>query len=431
MSLDDQFLELESVFKELDSRIDLKTNTVNRLFNLDLSSINSKFNNENGLKAHENYLNKHRESLLNQLIAKRDAQLNEVNDLVRNQFNNDILNDYEFRRRNWLISQIHNSIKNNFICFNKSNTICLESVLNRYDFSMPFDLRKMIKYSNFLVTRKEFKLNLDDETFKAPIYDQFDFLSLPSNKLFVYTQREIDNLTKMLVIDQHGAILHSKTLVQENGDFLEDIFHLTSNSIVRLFQNEDDAIDKFSNVEIYSFKLELLRSFKFKREFFYDIVINNDEFGFKSVLNSKILIYDNCRSKLNYINLNLDENDIVFKTHNTLRLINLSKENFYFLKRNSQSKYEMLFIVDRKRGVKTASIQIKPRYLFLSVRFDKKSQIYDVDDDYFVNVYGANGNLLYNIEPGLHLFNDFLFTNRNNLLFYISSIENFISFDEY
>jgi hypothetical protein len=436
MNVNNLFVELQNKFNLIDSGVDAKIKIVNELHELDCEKINNKFE----LNYIINGLNEYREVALKEINEKRITQINDMNEFcskivktLNEHFVNGSQDPESFKKHSGLyehlIEEQGNYMKNSSVYFMRSRVKNVLNLLSKFKFTQPFDFFKLNKYSDFIMTKKRIRLNLANlpsnyDSCNLSFIDRKRFLILPANRIFVCAK--IKNFFyEMLIVDQDGRILYSREFRMEFEQF--KIFKTTSSHIIRLFRNKDES-GLHSNVEIYSFKLELSHSFKLDISYYSNFIISNNEIAFQNNFErSKILIYNLDHLRSIYINLNTEISNGFFYIYDpfSYKLLHFNNEKLFFFKNG-----EIINIIDRGSLLILANISVCT-YRKNYFKFDRYSQIYDLnDEENVIHVYNANGAMSFDL-PLKEKFKSLRFTLKDTIVYNQKSSEDFIEFDEY
>lgn len=420
MNLDDDFKLIETKLANLNKKIRVKCSKINSFYNYDLNKIkNKQANADISLTTYQNYLNEHRDFLLQQIYAKRKIELNQINEIMESNCSID--------KKYAAISKIRVNLEQNFFYLKSNALICLKDLLNKHEFDKKFDIRHIIKYEKLLVLKKQFKNNFDEDYCINSLNKFQNFLLLPSNHIFIYVTNDV--FAKMLIIAKDGCIKYSKEFVGgKNFSIYQNKFYSNRTNIFRFYQNEDDESDRYTYCEIYNFKLETVGHIKFNKELSFDVVFGNHDIAFGGIRNNNIQIYDTNKFTTTRLSFIFE----VFETRNKFNLVHMNKNYLYFVRLSVHAHCDMVLIMDRFSRNEVHSFYIKPRSYSTSVFFDRYSQIYDYDfENREINVYYSNGDFLYKIKTTRNIFENFRFSCLDKLIYNSTVANEFIEFDEY
>ena len=191
--------------------------------------------------------------MLKELITKRDEELNQVN----------------FQKKNLSeLKSLAESINSKHLVFAKGLASVYESILFRSKLSYPFKFAQLVKYEKLMKNKKQYclskALDLFDQNFKfiKNHEGQISIDVLSSDLIFiyrdVYAEGWVKNQIYLGVLNHSGEIIHSKSILKQDKQFLRYKFKVNATNIIAL--NEIDSI-----VEIFNFKLELVHYIKLDR----------------------------------------------------------------------------------------------------------------------------------------------------------------------
>lgn len=319
-------------------------------------------------------LNEYRQSLLNQLIEKRNSQLAQINEQK-----DESLND-----RGLFMEKVEASVKPNTPYFNKSDSSFLYNfIVNKFRFNQIFDFMQIQKYYSFIFIEKNIYLNIPDsltiKTLNGIAATQFYIL--PNNHMLMLVETE--KLTDMLiVVDKNGKLKHSLEF-GEKDDFQELGF--SDSKIIRLFEKRESVTRTY--IEIYSFELKLINSFCLNCLYRFFITYKNLVL-FTDIYSNKCLFYDVELKKFKNLKLNLNQ------TETRSELFHYDGAYYYIC--NEDEGY--VYIVDHKTLELHATIKINHTQTSLHYfRIDKSKNV--IFFDYMakqVNIYDSNGKFIVN-----------------------------------
>ena len=192
---------LEEKFHNLDSRLNsnAKQELANVIYTRDLGRIEHLFSAKK--QRYENGLNERRHEMLDQLIQKRNAQLNEINEFMQSsqQIN---LSELE---------SLQKSIKQNYSAFAKGLASVFESIMFRAKLFNPLKLAQLGKYTHLM--RNEVTVSLAKVEHLIDIwFIYYHFVHvLPSNRIFIFFPKK----GSMVVLNKSGDLIRLKELQQE------------------------------------------------------------------------------------------------------------------------------------------------------------------------------------------------------------------------
>ena len=330
-NLDEKFKTLDAKFKNLDAKLNSKIDSINRDYTNDEDKI------KNLQDRYKIGLNEHRAEMLKQLIQKRNEQLEQINEFIRN-------NEMNIAGLNALSS----SIKSSYYGFARGLASVFESILFRSKFENAFSLSKQIKYSNFLKNIEEIKMDKVNQFFEELsmifVYAYgWDLHVLSSNKIFMYANGY------MIIINKEGDVVHFKEVKKiNNRSYPFSKFYVNATNIISCFHD---------TLEIYNFKLELIYSFKPDYVGFDNLCLYDYEIAFDNCNNSKITFY-------NYKTVRLSKKEVCFdniskliesfvitswynNTYYSLRLIYFNDKFLFISKNFNNESPSVLFLINR------------------------------------------------------------------------------------
>ena len=246
--------DLEQKFQNLDTTLNSRAKVyafyIN--FNNNYNRINTRIFNESKEKKYENGLNECRQEMLDQLLQKRNEQLEQVNEFKQSSQQNSLSQ----------LKCIQKSIKQNYTSFAKGVLTVLESILFRSKLANPLQLAQLGKYTNLMRNGEKVSLAKVKHLVDLP-YIGYRFVHvLPLNQILIYCP----NKRNMVVLSKSGDLIRFKEL----KNFFDDI-QVNATNIVVL--NEINRI-----VDVYNFKLELVHSIRLERSY-GEFKLNNYEIG--------------------------------------------------------------------------------------------------------------------------------------------------------
>ena len=241
--------DLEEKFHNLDSKLNsnAKQELANVIYTRDLKRIEHSFKAKK--QRYKNGLNECRQEMLDQLIQKRNEQLQQVNEFMESNQQNSLPQ----------LKSLHKSIKQNYAAFAKGLPSVFESIMFRSKLANPLKLAQLVKYTNLL--KNEEKVSLAKVKHLSSFKPGCSVHVLPSNRIFFYSYWD----KKMLVLNKSGDLIRLKELPEE----LTYAVQVTATNVIAY--NEDNRI-----VHVYNFNLELVHSIRLERSN-YDFKLNNYE----------------------------------------------------------------------------------------------------------------------------------------------------------
>ena len=254
--LDETFERLNAKIKykgkvdlNIKDQVKAKAKLVGRIYANDLNRIVELFGSKK--ERYENGLNECRGEMLNQLIHKRDEQLQQVDKFMQSSQQKNLSE----------LKNLHKSIKQNYGAFAKGVPSVYESILFRSKLSKPFKLAQLVKYAKLMKNEKKINLAKTNHLFD----DDPDIIHvLPSNLIFIYSI----HMRNMLVLNRFDDLVHFKHF-EEAFDY--DAIRVNAINILAKSRRNQC-------VDVYNFKLELVHSIRLEQTFHY-FEVNNFEIG--------------------------------------------------------------------------------------------------------------------------------------------------------
>ena len=384
MEILNEFKKLEQKLTILDDKIQAKKIQIDELFKLDLIKINKNYDIDI-IQEHINGLNTQRDYLINGLLNKRNKQLNLVNSTLEEKCNSSNIN-FEFK---CIISK-SNEIKNDLMVLKVGSCCDLNLFLNKFNFTKPLDLTKLLKYSDLCMTRKKIDLNLD-ENHQVWYINQYNviylFYNLDWNKLLVKLKHENKPLYQLLIINNKGAVLHSKDF----DTTATGLFKVSSKNIFHLFENECRTV---SFLQIFDFKLNLIHTLTSENMDFYSLYVHSNELMCTDYRIKRLFIFNVNNLHQRYENIErYYENDL--KSNTKLTLMHFNNENLYFY----NDFLNFVYICSRKSFSKVSIIHLESRVAVCQINFDQNSNIYFYSTrNKYITMYNENGLFIKSIE---------------------------------
>ena len=286
--------ELEDRFQNLDAKQNSNRYLFYRNFNNNYYRINTRVFSEYKEKKYENGLNQCRQEMLDQLIQKRNEQLQQVNEFMQS---SQQINLSELK-------SMHKSLKQSYFVFAKGWTSVYESILFRSKLANQFQLAQLVKYSALMRTEEKVSCAKVNHFLDLRFVDTY---VLPSNLLLLYCSRT----KNMVVLNKSGDLIHFKGLLKNF-----EKYDVQVNDTNILTYNRDDRI-----VEIYSFKLEHVHSIGLEKRFRY-FELNNYEIALFNRANGEEFII----TCYNYKTTNSKKKEICINTNELKRILGLGME---------------------------------------------------------------------------------------------------------
>ena len=435
------FESFESKFKSIESKIKSKTERVHQLHESDVEAIKTRYDENLIENVFAVNLNEQRDVMLKLVEQKRVQNISQVNEIVENL-------DKTANAKTVLIEKSKLILQ---LDFKKSRIPTFDCILNTFKINHPLDFDKFYKYTDLIIKKKKFCLNLPDGYRPLRLHDVDNIChSISSDKLFLYV--DANSLgCKMIIIDKEGNILHSKDEMKlpfTNGMTTRSQFLFTHNKILHFLRE----VNKKINVYVFDFKLELVKLFKFNESYGDTFSLNNnalglqtdytDAHGNETAMNInkngyKILIYNFDTMNTNYIALQRKkENEPFFFIKSVHYMVHFNKDYLYFMKFKKNKKEKTLTILNRSTGVKVRDIgyTIISQFYNTSIKHDNYNGIMIINDNcnYF-NVYKSDGDFLFSI-PFCKSFLSLAFTPYQTNIYgykYDKNREKYIEYFEY
>lgn len=449
MNIQKEFLELESKFALLDTKLNNKRLLVNNLHDCDTNKINNLYNTdlENGISA--SILNEYRGKLLNTIKETVDFDINEVNQLA-NYLSSCLtdLNRYNPQQRarkintsSSLLEFRHKEIKEHYLSLTKTHYT--NSDLNRYKYKLtrPLSLENLSRFKHLLKNGKLYNIELpesvneldEDFTLNCSVH------ILPANKILLGVM-DLEGFFNMFIINKEGAIQYSN---QNEIDIFSDYKICVSKSKIALsyeIRNEEESLAEaeLGKTLVYDFKLNLILSFNLEvTEYSIYSLMHNDELALRNMpVNDKVKVF-------NLINLNSKEFKFQMKNPNEKfhvddfndDLIHFDDKCFYFKSVSNEDDSSIVYFVNRSNGLRVIDIKLDPNItpfinkFFISNFIDLNCLEYDADK----GTYKIQRDLFKNFDS---ILNDneesFLgFSQFDSMIYNLIKTQRFVSFEEY
>ena len=178
----DLITDLENTFQKIEAKLasNDKTESISNKYSADFERINNLYESEQD--RYEIGLNERRDEMLKELIAKRDHELNQVNEFIQNRHRVNLVE----------LKTLNESIKLNHLVFARGISTAFESILFRSKLENRFKLAQLVKYLNLL--RNEESVCLADANHVLGITFGFNgnecimsWHVLPSSLILVFT----------------------------------------------------------------------------------------------------------------------------------------------------------------------------------------------------------------------------------------------------
>ena len=421
VALEETFEQLEASFKQLDTKLEAKINSINESYDQETIKIDAKFDIDQ-IDQHKIHLIQSKQTLLNNLKSKRVEKLKQLNEFHANN---------ELNPQNFAINlaSFKLNLYQNYLYLKCNQYNCTSLLWNKYKLNQVLAFNKLVAYSSFIAPRRSLKYEIPSGYYLAGInINGIDFASLPLDQILAYlVKKESKTNHRMLIIDHNGNIVHAKDFVFDNESI--GCLKVSPTNIIYM----RTQIGFASTVDIYNFKLEQVYKFYLDDSYHSYCLNYSNVVIFKAPTKNKITVFDLNRFKSKEI-----------KTKMYGYLESFSNENFYYLKHKKMTKYDELglVIIDILKSEVVASLKFK---------FDKELCNRPVKLDfnyniYFINclkskieIYSPNGVLQSRIELDLR-YTKFYFSTQNKVIFNIDEDEGesdenehkiYIEFSEY
>ena len=374
----DSLKSLEEQFKRIDSKIITKTELISRNYDRNDAKIKEQLQEAD----FKNGINQARDMMLKQMWNQRNEQLKQVDNLKsRVQYLS------EFKRK-------AEAIKSANLSFARPLVRIYESILSRSKFESLFDLKQMLNYSKFIVAKRSFDVRAVKKKTSRSCID--GWFKLPSDLLLVVSSFDTTGTDKgsMSIVNEKGEIIRHKVFNEK--DFMLRIQHcikVNTTNIIVFNRISSPAIRKLM-IDVYSFELELVHSFKLNDKFkHYDIKLNNYE-----IVLYKLYGYNGISlSCFNYKNIRFKQ-----------RAVHLDTSSFL----NKSSRDRLSTFLEYSQNSKSSSLKLQHLddefvYLILTERKVVKSTLLIFDRVRYENlfkfvIFSINCTVvMYNSEIGL------------------------------
>jgi hypothetical protein len=448
MEIEKEFSKLESKFSLLDTKLHNKILLINNLHDSDANKINDLFNGdlENGTSA--GILNEYREQLLMKIKEMINFDINEINHLANylNSYLSD-LNAYNPEQRarkisvsNSLLEFRYKEIKDNYLGLTK--TYYTNSDLNRYKYTLtrPLNFTNLTRFKHFLKNEKSYNIELPESI--NELEEDFSWNSsvhiLPTNKILLCV-RDFECYLNMFIINEEGAIKYS---IKQEINTLSDFKVCTSSTkIVYLYEISDEE-ESLAGAEmikacVYDFKFNLILTFDVNTEYSIYFLLHNHEIALQNIpTNDKIKVYNLTNLNSKEIKLqDYDRNDTFHVDEFSDDLFHFDSKYFYFKHDNKESTSKIVYLVNRRNGLKVIEIKLDANLtsfineFFISNKIDLNCLEYDAERD----VYKIQEDLFKSLDS---IFNDneesFLkFSQFDSMVYNLIKTPRLISFEEY
>ena len=279
----DLILALEQKFDKINNRLDSnsKVQLIKNNHIKDLETVQSVFDLTKE-KKYENGLNECRQEMLDQLIQKRNEQLEQVNEFKQSSQQNSLTE----------LESLKKSLKQNYFAFAKGLASAIESILFRSKLANPLKFAQLVKYSKLMSNEQQVSLINVKHLLDLPFIHDLIVHVLPSNRIFIHSFEA----KSMLVLNKSGDLIHFKE-IETGNDY--DTVHVNATNVIAY--NRADL-----TVDVYNFKLDLVHSIKLERKYCDDFNLNNYEIA----LSTSVNFYQFVIACYNYKTTNLKKKEI-------------------------------------------------------------------------------------------------------------------------
>jgi hypothetical protein len=355
-------LDLTRKFDNFDQQLSIKVNSTIRNYEQNLSAIQScKID-------YCKHLNEDRQSKLDQLIEKRNLQLEKINQLKEeSKCSSDLIREL-----------LELSVNSNHICFNQSHRSFSDFFFKQFNFLGGFDVIRMDKYYNFVFKQNSRKINLPESYCIKTLNTKTGscILILPKHQigLLVYVKNRAD---RFLILDSNGIIKYTRKLGKKFRKTCQQ-FEASNQNIIYLFKHDNKKHQ--SHIEIYNFELKLLNSFSFD-QYFANIITYDNFFFISYIPDKRILCFDIARHSLTRLNLKCDIEMDIYES-----VLFHFDGTYYYITNNHHS----IYIIDKNLNIhKTFTTKVLA--FFCIYKVDNHGNIIEYDpSNKEINVYKTN-----------------------------------------
>lgn len=401
--------KMELDFRKLDEKINFKIEYIHKTYEESVKLIKERLRKE----AHASYFNEYREKLLDELNKKRNAQIDQINELMaskRDSSADKIENDV-------ILKSILANYKQEFFYFKTNSKINYDIfTLNKFKQKRLFDLNKLNKYLFLVNDHIQNSIKIKGIISNWAINELVDIFKLPLDRILIvvysnfyyYINPRFDSYKspyKMYIINKDGVKIFEKICEKEK---INGIIKVSSTLIVRLIEE--------NILEVYNLNLELVHKVNIKK-FTNDLfLINKNEIAIKS--SNDIIIYKINNMKVSKVYESDTYDKCVSSKNCENKLIHFDEESFYLVNTNKRNGNNTIYVINRVTSEKMLSFTITTNDEVETIRLDMfYSQVIVIDSDGLIAVYDLKkGNVLFNFASEIN-FNDLDFNELNTIFF--------------
>ena len=270
------------------------------------------------------------------------------------------------------------------------------------------------------------------------------FLSLNHSKTLLIRKDFLTDENEMVIIDNtDGNILKT---IKTKLVHLEKYKILVNGSNIFAFVPSFNLTGfSYSLLQVYDFDLNLVKSYNTQTMHNPQIIINNKEICYYFIIyknDLQINIFNTETSKYEYVNLQVNDKNKPYYIYDDFQhndLVHFNDKLIYFLHSCNEiysdfnGFYEFLYSLKRSTGKRELVKKFQSPRCKENIRFDKQSQIYDLDESGgLIHVHKSNGNLLYSIPIRRESkLKNFYFTHRDTICFDDQMKNDLVEYYEY
>ena len=436
LDIENLFQNIETSLSSINQKIEFKSHLVNKNYDSDIETIQKAYD----CQRHEEHLNFHRDFLLKELTNHRNNILSDVNEYF---YENSAKNELELS----LILALKYSCLNRRLVF-KKGTKTVASLFPSTSFTKPLDLKLIFKYYDLISIKKIMNLTIRkhgyDQKFTDGLGYSKTFLSLSHSKTLLIRKDFLTDENEMVIIDNtDGNILKT---IKTKLVHLEKYKILVNGSNIFAFVPSFNLTGfSYSLLQVYDFDLNLVKSYNTQTMHNPQIIINNKEICYYFIIyknDLQINIFNTETSKYEYVNLQVNDKNKPYYIYDDFQhndLVHFNDKLIYFLHSCNEiysdfnGFYEFLYSLKRSTGKRELVKKFQSPRCKENIRFDKQSQIYDLDESGgLIHVHKSNGNLLYSIPIRRESkLKNFYFTHRDTICFDDQMKNDLVEYYEY